>query len=58
MDAVFPVITDELMTRLDGTFSQKPDASMSQREIDFWIGEQRVIDCIKRWYAEQEGGLS
>ena len=55
---MFPVVTDELIARLDETFRRKPDESMPHRDIDFWIGEQRVIDCIRRWYVEQQEGLS
>lgn len=58
MDAVFPVVSDELIKRLEATFGQKPDRSMSHRDIDHWIGEQAVVDCIKRWHAEQQEGLS
>jgi hypothetical protein len=57
MDAVFPLVSDELIARLDDTFGRKPDRSMSHREIDHWIGEQSVVDCIRRWHAEQQGGL-
>lgn len=55
MDAVFPIVSDELIKRLDATFGRKPDRSMTHREIDHLIGEQSVVDCIKRWHAEQEG---
>jgi hypothetical protein len=54
---VFPLVTDELIAKLDAAFGRKPDRSMSPREIDHWIGEQTVVDCIKRWHAEQQGGL-
>jgi hypothetical protein len=57
MDAVFPLVSDELIAKLDATFCQRPDRSMSHREIDHWIGEQAVLECIKRWHAEQLGGL-
>jgi hypothetical protein len=58
MDAVFPIVSDELIKRLDATFGRKPDRSMTHREIDHLIGEQTVVDCIKRWHAEQQEGLS
>ena len=54
---MFPLVSDELIARLDDTFGRKPDRSMSHREIDHWIGEQSVVDCIKRWHADQQGGL-
>ncbi len=57
MGAVFPLVSDELISRLEAAFGRKPDASTAHREIDHWIGEQRVIDCIKRWHAEQQEGL-
>jgi hypothetical protein len=51
---VFPLVSYELIKRLDVTFNRKPDRSMSHREIDHLIGEQTVVDCIKRWHAEQQ----
>lgn len=55
---MFLLVSDELIAKLDQAFGRVPDASMSHREIDHWIGEKRVLDCIKRWHAEQQEGLS
>jgi predicted transcriptional regulator len=56
---MFPtvLVSDELVAKLDEAFGRTPDASMTHREIDHWIGERRVVDCIKRWHAEQQEGL-
>jgi hypothetical protein len=56
---MFPLLVpDELMDKLDANFGRVPDASMTHREIDHWIGERRVLDCIRRWHAEQREALS
>lgn len=54
---MFPLVPDELIAKLDASFGRTPDASMTHREIDHWIGEKRVLDCIKRWHAEQQEAL-
>lgn len=56
---MFPtvLVPDELMAKLNEAFGRVPNASMSHRELDHWIGERRVIDCITRWHAEQQEGL-
>ena len=51
---MFPLVTEQLIQKLDQCFPQKASAEMTHRQLDHWIGEQRVIDTIKRWHAEQQ----
>lgn len=47
------IVTDALIERLDQVFPAKPTRAMPPREIDHQIGQQEVIDYIKRLAQEQ-----
>lgn len=53
--AVFqPIVTDELIEKLRGVFTDAPGRSMSHRELDHWIGQQEVINYLVRLREEQQ----
>jgi hypothetical protein len=53
---MFPLVTDALIAKLDEIFPRDPKASMSHREVDHLIGQQMVVEMIKRWREEGLAG--
>lgn len=49
-----PIVTDELIGKLKGAFTEAPLRSMSHREIDHWIGQQEVIGYLEKLLEEQK----
>lgn len=51
-----PLVTDDLLRRLEDVFPAAPSRSMSIREVDHLIGQQEVITYLQR-LAEEEKDL-
>lgn len=49
-----PLVTEELIKRLEDVFPPAPTRATPQREIDFWIGQQEVISYLRQLLAEQD----
>lgn len=49
-----PLVTEELIKRLEDVFPSAPTRATSQREIDFWIGQQEVISYLRLLLVEQQ----
>lgn len=49
-----PLVTEELIKRLEEVFPPAPTRATSQREIDFWIGQQEVISYLRLLLIEQQ----
>jgi hypothetical protein len=49
-----PIVTDELIAKLQRVFPDVPSRSMSHREIDHWIGNQEVLNYLVRLREEQQ----
>jgi regulatory protein YycI of two-component signal transduction system YycFG len=49
-----PLVTDELLQRLEDVFPAAPSRSMSNREVDHLIGQQEVITYLQRLMEEEK----
>ncbi|MEB3320167.1 MAG: hypothetical protein VKI63_04425 [Cyanobium sp.] len=49
-----PLVTDALIDKLKAVFPDAPGRSMSHREIDHWIGQQEVLNYLRKLHEEQE----
>lgn len=49
-----PIVTPELLKKLDQVFPACPDRSMGSREIDFRIGQREVVDYLHALLKEVE----
>lgn len=49
-----PLVTDELLQRLEDVFPAAPSRSMSIREVDHLIGQQEVITYLQRLMEEEK----
>jgi hypothetical protein len=50
-----PLVTDELLQRLQDVFPAAPSRSMTIRELDHLIGQQEVITYLQRLAEEEKG---
>ena len=48
------LVAEELIKRLEGVFPPAPTRATAQREIDFWIGQQEVINYLRQLRDEQQ----
>lgn len=48
------LVTEELIKRLEEVFPPAPTRATTQREIDFWIGQQEVIGYLRQLLVEQQ----
>lgn len=48
------LVTDALIKRLEEVFPPAPTRATLQREIDFWIGQQEVINYLRQLRDEQQ----
>jgi hypothetical protein len=51
-----PIVTPELLKRLDEVFPSRPDRSMAHRDIDIQIGQREVVDYLHGLYEQMEHG--
>jgi hypothetical protein len=49
-----PIVTDELIQKLQAVFPDVPSRSMSHRDVDLWIGQQEVISYLLKLREEQQ----
>ena len=49
-----PLVTEELIKRLEDVFPPAPTRATPQREIDFWIGQQEVVSYLRLLLVEQQ----
>jgi len=49
-----PLVSEELIARLESSFPLTPTSSMSHRELDQLIGRQQVIAYLKRLHEDGE----
>ncbi|MEB3360688.1 MAG: hypothetical protein VKI42_01035 [Synechococcaceae cyanobacterium] len=48
-----PLVTEALLRRLAEVFPGAPTRSMTQREIDHWIGQREVLDYVASLHKTQ-----
>lgn len=51
-----PLVTDQLLRKLQDVFPAAPSRNMTIREVDHLIGQQEVITYLQR-LMEEEGDL-
>ena len=49
-----PIVTDELIQKLQAVFPDVPGRSMSHRDVDHWIGQQEVVGYLLKLREEQQ----